>query len=279
MVARDAAAASAGRADLSTALRRDQPEHVRRQRPRSRARHGYECASSCPIPTASSGRRRRWCGAHAARAEAVCRRARVPRLSAGHAAEDRAGFRRPDVRVQPHVLGHRLGDGRASAGAAGRHDPGARRPTSTTAANTRTCGGQHVPFDGTYYLTATERPRSRSPSRRRRRRSDLRRQRHVQSLQREGRELQLLRGADDSEHGNRDLGGHAVHRRLQGPDGEEDCRFENIGMGVYTNYSAPATSTSRTTGSSAATIRSRDQLVDATSGRRSRRRAGRCSRR
>ena len=42
-------------------------------------------------------------------------------------AEDRAGVRRPDVRLQPHVLRHRLVDGRPAARQAGRHHPGSRR--------------------------------------------------------------------------------------------------------------------------------------------------------
>ena len=51
--------------------------------------------------------------------------------------------------------------------------------------------------------------------RRRRRRSDLRRQRQLQPLQRQGRELQLFRRRDDPQHRHCDLGRHAVHRRIQ----------------------------------------------------------------
>ena len=57
--------------------------------------------------------------------------------------------------------------------------------------------------------------------RRRRRRRDLRRQRQFQPVQREGGELQLFRRRDDSKYGDRDLGGHAVHRRLERADRQE----------------------------------------------------------
>ena len=42
--------------------------------------------------------------------------------------EGAAGVRRTDVRVQPVLLGHRLRDDRTAAREAGRHAPGARRP-------------------------------------------------------------------------------------------------------------------------------------------------------
>ena len=42
--------------------------------------------------------------------------------------EDRAVVRRPDVRVQPHLRRHRLGDGRPAAREGRRHHPRARRP-------------------------------------------------------------------------------------------------------------------------------------------------------
>ena len=42
--------------------------------------------------------------------------------------EDRAVVRRPDVRVQPHLRRHRLGDGRPSAREGRRHHPRACRP-------------------------------------------------------------------------------------------------------------------------------------------------------
>ena len=94
-----------------------------------------------------------------------------------------------------------------------------------------------VPFDGTYYLTASgtpEKPIAIKGA------GDgeaiFDGNGDFQSLQCQGRELHLFRRPDDSKHGNRDLGGHAVHRRIKGSDGKA-CRFENIGMGVYTNYS------------------------------------------
>jgi hypothetical protein len=46
------------------------------------------------------------------------------------------------------------------------------------------------------------------------------------------------------------------------------CRFENVGAGIFTNYSAPATTTSPTTGSSAGRSQSRDRMGPARSGSR-----------
>ena len=64
-------------------------------------------------------------------------------------------------------------------------------------------------------------PRCRSSIKaRRRRRGDLRRRRQLHAVRRQGRRLHLLRRADLPEHRDRDLGGHAVHRRLEGTDGE-----------------------------------------------------------
>ena len=53
-----------------------------------------------------------------------------------------------------------------------------------------------------------------------RRRGDLRRQRQLQPVQRQGRELQLLRRRDHPQYRYRDLGRHAVHRRIEGPHGQ-----------------------------------------------------------
>ena len=53
-----------------------------------------------------------------------------------------------------------------------------------------------------------------------RRRSDHRRPRQLQPVQRQGRRLQLLRRHHLQEHRHRDLGRHAVHRRLEGADGQ-----------------------------------------------------------
>ena len=50
----------------------------------------------------------------------------------------------------------------------------------------------------------------------RRRRRHLRWQWQLQLVQREGRELQLFRRRDDPEYGHRHLGGHAIHRRIEG---------------------------------------------------------------
>ena len=44
----------------------------------------------------------------------------------------------------------------------------------------------------------------------------------IQPVQRQGRRLPLLRGADDPQHRDRDLGRHAAHRRRQGAHGEEE---------------------------------------------------------
>ena len=76
-------------------------------------------------------------------------------------------------------------------------------------------------FEGTYYLTADGTPEQADRDQGGgRRRGDHRRPRQLQSLQRQGRRLQLLRRHHLQEHRHRDLGGHAVHRRLEGADGE-----------------------------------------------------------
>ena len=113
-----------------------------------------------------------------------------------------------------------------------------------------------VPLDGTYYLTAdgTRRAADRDQGRRRRR-GDLRRQRQLRSVQRQGRRLHLLRRADVPEHRHRDLGRHAVHRRLEGADGEALPLRGRRRRRLHATTPARATSTSPTTTSSAATIR------------------------
>ena len=64
-----------------------------------------------------------------------------------------------------------------------------------------------TPFEGTYYLTASGTPEKPIVIKgRRRRRSDLRRQRQLQPVQRQGRELQLFRRRDDPEYGHRRSG-------------------------------------------------------------------------
>ena len=139
-------------------------------------------------------------------------------------AEDRAGVRRADVRLQPHLRRHRLGDGRPAA-REGRATRSSCTPAlykynryeyTNDAAVNRT-----VPLDGTYYLTADGTPEKPIVDQgRRRRRGDLRRRRQLRAVRRQGRRLQLLRRAHVPEHRHRDLGRHAVHRRLERADGE-----------------------------------------------------------
>ena len=76
-------------------------------------------------------------------------------------------------------------------------------------------------FEGTYYLTADGTPEQADRDQGGgRRRGDHRRPRQLQPLQRQSRRLQLLRGHHVQEHRHRDLGGHAVHRRFEGADGQ-----------------------------------------------------------
>ena len=78
------------------------------------------------------------------------------------------------------------------------------------------------PYEGTYYLTASgTAERADRDQGSGRRRGHLRRRRQLQSVQRQGGELQLLRGRHVPEYRHRDLGRHAVHRRFEGADGEE----------------------------------------------------------
>ena len=78
------------------------------------------------------------------------------------------------------------------------------------------------PYEGTYYLTARRHGREADRDQgSRRRRRHFRRRRQLQPLQRQGRQLQLLRGHHVSEYRHRDLGRHAVHRRIERVDGQE----------------------------------------------------------
>ncbi len=76
-------------------------------------------------------------------------------------------------------------------------------------------------FEGTYYLSGKgtpERPiviKAAGDGE-----VDPRRPRQFQPVQHQGGRLQLLRGAHLPEHQHRDLGGHAVHRRIERADGE-----------------------------------------------------------
>ena len=78
-----------------------------------------------------------------------------------------------------------------------------------------------VPLDGTYYLTADGTPdmpiaiKAAGDGE-----VDLRRRRQLRALRRARRRLQLLRGHHVQERRDRDPGGHAVHCRLEGTDGE-----------------------------------------------------------
>ena len=80
-----------------------------------------------------------------------------------------------------------------------------------------------VPLDGTYYLTADGTPEmpiaikaaGDGPV-------DLRRRRQLRAVRRAGRRLHLLRGSDVPERGDRHPGRHAVHRRREGADRQEE---------------------------------------------------------
>ena len=138
-----AAASPAGRGDLQRRAARRRlartcsPAAFSISSPIRRTRR----SSCCRIRTASRGETREdGDGPHAAGAEAVRRRAHVPRLSARlHGPEDRAGVRRSDVRLQPDVLRHRLGDRRPAARASrATRSWSTPASTSTTASSTRT---------------------------------------------------------------------------------------------------------------------------------------------
>jgi hypothetical protein len=66
------------------------------------------------------------------------------------------------------------------------------------------------------------------------------------------------------QHRHRDLVGYPVHRRVEGLTVRK-CRFEDVGAGVFTNYSGSSNYYMLTTGSSAATIR-----ITSSAGRRRR---------
>ena len=89
-------------------------------------------------------------------------------------------------------------------------------PASTRTIGIDTARGSWHGVDGTYFLTqsGTRRQADRDQGRGRRR-GDLRRRRRVQPVQRDGRQLQLLRRPDDSQHRSRVPGRPEEHRRLE----------------------------------------------------------------
>ena len=114
-------------------------------------------------------------------------------------------------------VGHRWATAPA-AREARRHHPRPRRPLQIRPLRiyTNDLSISTVPFDGTYYLTASgtaEKPIAIKA--RGRRRGDFRRQRRFQLLQRQGRGLQLLRRPHVPQHRDRHLGRHAVHCRAR----------------------------------------------------------------
>ncbi len=221
-----AAAAAAGRAHLQrSAARRHFAEHVCRQHPRPCARYRLRGA----VRAHRSGRHPRRCdedrhGPHAARADAGRRRTNVPRLSAGlRRAEAGAGVRGADVRLQPDLRRDRLGDGRPAARQAWRHHPRPRRPLQVQPLRiheqrrrqSHGAARRHLLPDGRRHRGSSDRHQGR-----RRRRGDLRRRRQLRAVRRQGRRLHLLRRTDLPEHRRGHRRRHAVHRRLEGADGE-----------------------------------------------------------
>ena len=193
-------AAAAGRArQVGAADRRHRAQHVCRQHPRPRTGHELRRA----VRVEGYGRRP-WRGTqggdgpHASRTDAVARRPDVPRLPARvQRREGAAGLRRPDVRVQPHVLGHRLRHDWTAACEAGRHHPGPRRPlpVQPLRVHDQPSGQQHR--STRRHLLLHRRRHRRQADRhqgRRRRRGDLRRCRQLRALRRAGGRLHLLRG-------------------------------------------------------------------------------------
>ena len=203
-------------------------EHVRGQHPRSRARHRLRSA----LRADRSGRRQRTRRErdqdgdrpHASRAEAGDGRQGLSRLS-GRLSGPAPGavVHRHHVRLQLLLRRRRHRAGRTAARQAGRHHPGARRHLRLSVRVLRQpdhhqrdddVRGDVLPDGGRH---AREADRDQGGGRRR---SDYRRPQQLQPVQREGGRLQLLRRDHLQEHRHRDLGGHAVHRRLEGPDGE-----------------------------------------------------------
>ena len=75
--------------------------------------------------------------------------------------EDPAGFRGFAVRLLSDLLGYGLGHGFPAPRAAGRHDSGSCRAVQIRSLNyTNDLSISTVPFDGTYYLTASGTRRS-----------------------------------------------------------------------------------------------------------------------
>ena len=224
-----AAAAAAGRADLRrVARRRDRAEHVRRQHPRSRTGYGLRGA----LRDVGS----RWRARAEPSAIVTVRTRAEPQPYAGGrvfhvyphgfngqkiepsfeglmcaynywcAGTDWATSGRPRVRPGDTILVH-----------AGIYQYNRYEYTNNATVN------RTVPLDGTYYLTADGTPEHADRDQGgRRRRGGLRRRRQLRALRREGGRLHLLRRADVPERRGRDSGGHAVHRRREGADGQEE---------------------------------------------------------
>ena len=223
VVAGAAPAAPPGRADLrGQPVRRRRAQHVRRQHPRPRSRHGVRGA----VRDDRSRRRDRRGrqdrdGTDARRAGAVRRGEGVPRLSPRlRGDEDRAVVRGADMRVQLLVRRRGLRDGGASAGARRRHPPRARRPLPLQPPGVRRRQPRlplrgHVLPDGRRHARAADRHQGGG-----RRRGRLRRQRQLRPVQRHGGRLHLLRGHHVPQHRVRHLGRPAVHRGGQGAHGQ-----------------------------------------------------------
>ena len=138
-------------------------------------------------------------------------------------AEDRAGVHRHHVRLQLLLRRRRHRAGRTAAREAGRHHPGPRRHLRVSLRALRQPDHDQRDDDVRGDLLPDRRRHAGEADRDQgggRRRGDHRRPRQLQSVQRQGRRLQLLRRDHLQEHRHRDLGGHAVHRRLEGADGQ-----------------------------------------------------------
>jgi hypothetical protein len=174
-------------------------------------------------------------------------------------AENRAGLRRDHVRLQLLLRRRRYRARWAPAREAG--------DTILVHAGTyayhwefygnQTAVNATTTFEGTYYLTADGTPekpiviKAAGDGE-----VDPRRPRQLQPVQRQGGRLQLLRRHHVQEHADRDLGGDAVHCRLEGADREAlPVRGRRHGR-VHELLRVERLSTSPTACSSAATIRS-----------------------
>ena len=184
--------------------------------------------------------RRERSSSNTARADAIRRRQGVSRLSGAlPGPEDRAGIRRHHVRLLLHLRRRRHDDDGATAGEAGRHHPGARRPYAYHPEYYGPDRANNVtsPYEGTYYLSASGTPDK------------------PIAIKAAGDGEVVLDGRgnftlfnvmaanynyfEGLTFRNTDIAIWAGRQFIAGAKGltVKHCRFEDVGMGVFSNYS------------------------------------------